>query len=1001
MLQLKGIKKDYAAGGGKVAALRGIDLRFRQAEFVSILGPSGCGKTTMLNIIGGLDGYTQGDLIIRGVSTKKFRDRDWDAYRNHSIGFVFQNYHLIPHQSVLQNVELALTLSGVSRSQRRARAKAALERVGLGDQLKKRPNEMSGGQMQRVAIARALVNDPDIILADEPTGALDTETSLQIMELLKEVARDRLVIMVTHNPELAETYSTRIIRMLDGKITGDSDPVPDTEPSPAPREEGKTVLPSMSFGTSFMLSLKNLFTKKGRTVLTAFAGSIGIIGIALIISLSTGIQAYIDQVQEETLSSYPITIQAESADMTGMMTAMMGAQEAPAEPREEDLIYSSTVMYEMMNAMLNTETTKNDLVSFKKWLDAGGGDIHELATVHYSYDFNFGIYTEDAAGDLVKSDMLSLMNDAMEAMYGMDGSVMDSMLASSPMSSYMNVMNVWTELLPGKNGEAVAEQVKEQYDLIHGTWPQAADEVVLFVTENNELPDMVLCALGLISNEEMKASMAALTKGETPPIVQRSWSFEELCSRNFKLLLPSECFRKDASGKFVDLSQTPEGLEFLYRSEDTGLNLKIVGIARPDPDVTATMISMGVGYTSLLTEHALNTVRTAPAVTAQLADPATDILTALPFATGQEQEPSMDEKKQAVRDAVAAMTTPDKAAAYMALMSVAPDAYVSSVVEQQVSGLTREIIEQQMVGKMAQEMGWDETTVRDYVAQMSDEQLFAQVRSAMEQEIRAAYAANVAEKMGQLPQQQLAAALDMSLTTPAEQLQMAGLAPLEDTHYLWLYKNHVPAQYSQSTYEETLELLGYVDEAAPAQVNLYAVTFADKDLIADRIAEYNRSVEEDKQLEYTDYVALLMSSVTAIISGITYLLIAFVAISLVVSSIMIGVITLISVQERTREIGILRAMGASKKEVAGMFNAETVIVGLFAGSVGVILAVLLTIPINAILLYFTGLPGLRATLPLGWAVGLTAISALLTVLAGFIPSRSAAKKDPVVALRTE
>ena len=1006
MLELRNVKKDYPAGSGVVHALRGIDLQFRKSEFVAILGQSGCGKTTMLNIIGGLDGYTDGDLIINGVSTKRFKDRDWDTYRNHSVGFVFQSYNLIPHQTVLSNVELALTLSGVSKAERRRRAKEALEAVGLGDQLKKKPNAMSGGQMQRVAIARALVNDPDIILADEPTGALDTETSVQVMEILKEVAKDRLVVMVTHNPELAETYATRIIRMLDGRLTGDSNPLNEEEQAEMTAEyerlkQGKhkpPKKPSMSFGTSFMLSLKNLFTKKGRTILTAFAGSIGIIGIALILALSTGINGYIDQVQEETLSSYPITIEGETVDMSAMMISMMGAQHGEGGEHDMDKVYSSHILVDMMDSMLNAETTTNNMVAFKEYLDAGGGGISDLATIRYGYNFDFDFYTKDPDGVILKSDVMTLMQDAMSTMYGGDY----SSFFNSSMGSMYESFDVWQELLPGEDGSLVGKQVLNQYDLLYGEWPRNYDEVMLFVDPNNELSDLMLYALGLIPEDEMNAGLEAMRDGTGLEVEQMSWAYEELCGIGFKMILPAEYYQKDpATGGYVDMSATPAGMDYLYNSNDVGIRLNVVGIARPAEDVTSAMVTGAIGYTSALTSYAMEQTAAMDIVREQMADETVDVFNTLPFATGDEAEPTDEEKKSAIAEHLATLDTTAKAEVYVDIMGQPAAAYVSAVVEQQMAEMTREGIEQMIVQQYAAEMGVDAETIMGYIGQMSDEELFAQVESAIDQQVREQYAANVAQQMAAMPQQQLAGALDMVLTGDAVTLQYAGLAPFEVWQYNYLYDNYMPPTRSEGNYEDNLKKLGYVDPANPSTINLYATTFADKDEIADLIAAYNGSVSEEDMIEYTDYVALLMSSITAIITGITYVLIAFVAISLVVSSIMIGVITLISVQERTKEIGILRAIGASKKDVSGMFNAETVIVGFTAGLLGVVVTYLLTIPINAILLHFTGLAGLRAVLPFAAAVILVGISVILTLVAGIIPSRSAAKKDPVVALRTE
>ena len=1007
MLELKGIKKDYPAGNGKVEALKGIDLQFRKSEFVAVLGPSGCGKTTMLNIIGGLDGYTEGDLIINGVSTKKYKDRDWDAYRNHSIGFVFQSYNLIPHQTVLANVELALTLSGVSKAERRARSKKALEDVGLGDQLRKKPNEMSGGQMQRVAIARALVNDPDIILADEPTGALDTETSVAVMEILKKISKDRLIIMVTHNPDLAETYASRIIRMLDGRILSDSQPLTEAElrgmeTQPAGQPAGKMKKPSMSFGTGFMLSLKNLFTKKGRTMLTAFAGSIGIIGIALIMALSNGINAYIDQVQEETLSSYPITIEAETVDMGAMMVSMMASRaEKEAMEREEGRIYASTVMYEMMDSMMHMETSTNNLKAFKEYLDNSGGGIDDLAAIRYTYDLPFDVYTKDGEGTIVKSDLTALIEDAMSAMMGGNAAGMTQM---GNMTTMADTMNVWEELLPGEDGQLVSESVKEQYDIIYGHWPENYDEAVLFVDSNNEISDLMLVSLGLVPSSALDETMVSLREGtgDLQNYTNQSWTYEELCALQYKLILPCETYRYDeTAGIYVDMSATDAGMELLYNSKDVGTELKIVGIVRPSEEATATMVTGAIGYTGALSDYAIRLTEEAAVVKAQLAAPETDVFLNLPFATGEETEPTDEEKQTAIVAELSSRSAAEKAKAYVDVMSQPAEEYVAGVIARQMAGMTRQSIEEMIVQQYAAQMGVDAATIMGYIAEMSDEELFAQVETAMDQQVREQYAQAVIQKMAALPQEQLAGALDALFAADPNALAYMQMQPLATWQYNYLYDTYMPPTRSDATYEENLDILGYVDVASPDSISIYAKTFKDKDEIADRIQDYNAGVTEEDQISYTDYVALLMSSITAIISGISYLLIAFVSISLVVSSIMIGVITLISVQERTKEIGILRAVGASKRDVSSMFNAETLIIGLFAGLVGIGIALGLTIPINAILLHFTGLPGLGAKLPVDGALFLILVSVVFTVFAGIIPSRSAAKKDPVVALRTE
>ncbi|MBD5162199.1 MAG: ABC transporter ATP-binding protein/permease [Oscillibacter sp.] len=994
MLKLDNIIKVYKTGSEDVTALRGVSLSFRENEFVAVLGHSGCGKTTLLNIVGGLDQYTSGDLIINGRSTKEFRDGDWDTYRNHSIGFVFQSYNLIPHQSVLANVELALTFSGVGKGERRRRAAEALKKVGLADQMKKRPNQLSGGQMQRVAIARALVNDPDILLADEPTGALDSETSVQVMDLLAEIAREKLVIMVTHNPELAEKYATRTIRLLDGRIMDDSAPFDGGEEHPAqPARRQKK--PSMSFFTAFALSLNNLMTKKGRTLLTSFAGSIGIIGIALILSLSTGINSYIEQVQEETLSSYPITIMAESTDMSDLMVSLMGARRGDGgKDHDRERVYSSTVMYDMLNSMIDAEVQTNNLKDFKKFLDQGGGGITDLATVQYSYDFGFDIYTEDEDGEIVKSDVMTLLQTAMSAMYGGDYSSY-----FSAMGGMYSRMDVWEELLPGNDGETVGQAVKSQYDLLYGAWPESFDEVILFVDRNNEISDLMLYALGLMSSTSMTDSMTAAMSGETLEAEVRSWSYEELCDMDFKLLLPAEKYQYEAStGTYVDMSVTDTGMDFLYNSDGVGTRLRVVGVARPTEESTNGMINGAIGYTSALTTYAIETTAEMDIVREQMADEENDVISGLPFPSEDDVEPTDQEKQDAITEHLKTLSYLEMAAAYTDVMSQPSEEYVETVVAQQMEGMTRESIEQMIIQQYAGEMGVDAETISGYIADMDDETLFARVEEAIGEGVREQYAQGVQAQLGAASQDYLVHMLEASLDG-GDPLLMA--EPFEVWQFNYLYDNYMPPTRSDSTYEDNLDLLGYVDLESPSTISIYASTFSEKDEVADRIAAYNAGVSEEDEISYTDYVALLMSSITNIISGISYLLIAFVSISLVVSSIMIGIITYISVLERTKEIGILRAVGASKRDVSRVFNAETLIVGLGAGIIGIGVTLLLIIPINAILLHFTGIVGLKAALPAAGAVILVAISALLTIVAGLIPSRVAARKDPVVALRTE
>lgn len=1005
MLELKQIRKDYPAGTDTVHALKGISLRFRKSEFVSILGPSGCGKTTMLNIIGGLDGYTNGDLIINGRSTKDFRDRDWDAYRNHSVGFVFQSYNLIPHQTVLQNVELALSLSGVSKSQRKKRAMAALEAVGLGNQWKKRPAEMSGGQMQRVAIARALVNNPDIILADEPTGALDTETSVQVMDILKEVAKDRLVIMVTHNPELAQRYSTRIIRMLDGEIRDDSAPLTKEEISAEEqaekdaRPEGKPKKkPSMSMATSFGLSLKNLFTKKGRTILTAFAGSIGIIGIALIFAVSTGMTTYINQVQEDTLSSYPLTLEAQHMDLTTLMETFLGKAETGGN-HENDAVYQKAMMYNMLNSLNSMEADANDLTAFKAYLEEERTSDREdaplrdaVSGIQYTYDTDLLVYTKSVDGTILHSDTQALMQDLLVEYFGMNMSSMldmqESMLGSgsnalsslSPMGSQV----LWQEMLPGDDGEPINPLLKKQYDLVYGSWPQEYNEIVLVVDKNNEIDDMTLYALGLKSKEDIDALAQAAFDKTTIDVPEEKWNYEDICNTEFRTILSSDCYVKDeAAGTYADLRDTQAGLKYLY---DNGTVLKVTGIIRPSEDAVSSMLSGTIGYTCKLTEYIIDKARDSAAIQAQTEDPSVDIFTGLPF---RENTGSLtDEEKVAeFQRYVAALDEAGKAATYTKIMSVPSKEELDAMVSQTVGSMTREDMTAAMTQAMADQMGMSQESIREYIDVMSDEDLTELFTQMAAEQVKQEYAARAAAQLSALTPAQLAGALDAALPSYTQE-QMAG------------YYDDV-LEFSDSTYDDNLRKLGYVDLDFPSSINLYASSFENKDVIEDAIADYNAGVDEFRQITYTDYVGLMMSSVTTIINAITYVLIAFVAISLVVSSIMIGVITLISVQERTKEIGILRAIGASKRNVSHMFNAETVLIGLASGVLGVGITYLLCLPINQILHHLTGISMLSAYLPWQAALLLIAISVALTLFAGIIPSRSAAKKDPVVALRSE
>ena len=1005
MLELIDIRKDYPAGSGVVHALQGVDLQFRESEFVSILGPSGCGKTTLLNIIGGLDQYTTGDLIIRGRSTKDFKDRDWDGYRNHSVGFVFQSYNLIPHQTVLQNVEIALTLSGVGKQERKKRAIEALEAVGLGDQLRKRPAQMSGGQMQRVAIARALVNNPDIILADEPTGALDSETSVQIMELLKEISKERLVVMVTHNPELAETYSTRIIRMLDGKLLSDSAPLNSQEVelyrqknkawAEAEKAAGKKEKkPSMRMRTAFGLSLKNLIAKRGRTTLTSFAGSIGIIGIALIYAVSQGVTAWINSVQEDTLSSYPLTIEAKTMDLSALMASFMETAES-REEHERDAVYSKSMVYDLVNTLNDEDNNvENDLKAFKAYLEEASQDPEDplyeaINGLQYSYDLNLALYTKDSTGKIVKSDAEALLMKLMQEHIGMDMSGFADVTANGGGMMSMVGMNsssykVWQELLPAEDGGYVNDLLKKQYDVIYGQWPTAYNEIVLAVDENNEMDDMALYALGVKTEEEMNALTQAAIKGEQMTIDNKGWSYEELCGREYRVILPGSYYSYDeATGTYNDLRETEAGMKYLY---DNGTVLKVSGIIRPSENATAGMLTGAVAYTAELTKYIINQADNSPAVRDQKADPNTDVLTGLPF---KPENDGADDGEKALlfRDRVAAMDQKEKAEVYKRIKSTPDAATLAAMVEQAMAGATPEQMKTTMAQTYAEQMKMSVDEIQAYMQDMSDEEIVKLYTEGVTQQVLAQYARQVEEQMNAITDEQLAGAL------------AAEMPAWTDEQCAAYYDSAL--QFSESTYEKNLTTLGCLDLSDPTRINIYASSFADKDTIEAAISQYNEGVDETKKITYTDYVGMMMSSMTTIINAITYVLIAFVAISLIVSSIMIGVITLISVQERTKEIGILRAIGASKRNVSSMFNAETVMIGAASGLIGVLTTYFLCWPINAIIHALTDIPNLSAFLPWQTALLLIGISIFLSVFAGLIPSRSAAKKDPVVALRTE
>ena len=979
MLELKGICKRYVTQSFTQVALDSVSLAFRDNEFVAILGPSGSGKTTMLNVIGGLDHFDSGDLLIDGISTKDFRDRDWDAYRNNRIGFVFQSYNLIPHQTILENVELALTLTGVGHAERRQRAREALEKVGLGEHVNKRPSQLSGGQMQRVAIARALINDPEIVLADEPTGALDSTTSVQVMDLLKDVARDRLVIMVTHNPELAYQYATRIVNLADGKITDDSDPF---DVAKAARREAKpTRKTSMSFVTALGLSARNLMTKKGRTAMTAFAGSIGIIGIALILSLSHGFQSYINTVQEQTLSSYPLTIEANPVDMSGMLTAMTGAKDDEKDTHDLDKVYANTVMYSMLNSMVSSATGQsNNLPAFKEYLEDPDNKIHDyISGIQYTYDMGFAVYTEDPNGTVIKADTTELLQNVMKSMYGGDySSYFDSM------GGFYSGFNVWQELLSGEDGALVSASTQNQYDVIYGSWPQNYNEVVLVVDKNNEISDLTLYALGLESMDDISNAMMQSMNKKQIDTTQSSWSYEDLCGRSFKLILPSEGYVASGSG-YTDISQTADGLHQLYNNDSVGVQLKIVGIVRPAKGSVTSSTYGSIGYTSALTNYAIEQADSTEIIQKQLANPDVDVFTGSAFPNAATA--TTDQKVAAAQAYLNKLSVDDRATVYRKCMTAPDDTTLDAALTQTMETFTRDDAKEMADNGVFEASGKTAQQMKEMIDAMDDETFIRFFRPYMR-----------AILSMQMQQETVKAYSGM---TSQEVISAISAKGISSSQYADVYDNYVASSASGSTYNNNLKKLGYVDKDSPSAINIYASSFENKDQISACIDDYNADAAENDQISYTDYVGLLMSSITTIINAISYVLIGFVAISLVVSSIMIGIITYISVLERTKEIGILRSIGASKQDISRVFNAETLIEGFTAGVMGILCTLILLIPINLIVHHLTGLPTLSAILPVLGAILLILISMALTFIAGLIPSGMAAKKDPVVALRTE
>ena len=1122
VLELIRMSKDYGSEQYKVSALRSVTVAFRDSEFVSILGPSGCGKTTLLNIIGGLDVYTTGDLVINGVSTRKYTDSDWDTYRNHSIGFVFQSYNLIPHQTVLSNVELALTLSGVSKTERRRRAEQALEKVGLSDQLHKKPNQMSGGQMQRVAIARALVNDPEILLADEPTGALDTATSIQILDLLKEISQDRLVIMVTHNPELAEKYSTRIVSLLDGRVTDDTDPYypsqqgedaagaaltgedtvgaaltgedaagavltgedtvgavltgekqsdsslkkhPETKER-RPSKKGKRTKKSMSFFTALSLSFNNLMTKRARTILTSFAGSIGIIGIALILAVSTGVQAYIDSVQRDTLSSYPITINRENVNLAAMFTV---SEDDTSSEHENDAVYSNPQLYKLFNMIFAPETRENNLSAFKEFLDtqmdrvqSTTGLYEHVGAIEYIYDVPLNFYVESVDGEYISCDLA----EALQSVASQDSGEVEGLYEI--ISANLSSINLWQQMQPGTDGKLFSDMLKEQYDVVYGEWPSEADEIVLVLDENNEISDIAFYVLGYMSSDEIAEMAKNAFSGEQIEYPDRRVEYSDICGKEFKLVMNWEYYTK-SDGLWKYIGDNEEAMEMIL---DNAMTVRISGIIRKDPDASAGALSAPLAYTSALTAEVMEKTAQSQILQEQLASENSnrDIFTGLPFVSEDLDDMSDEEKAAAVLRYFSELDNKEKAELYVTLASVPSEEYIKQMVE---SALAEYDTREKMIEFIAGAMGMDKETIGSYLESYSDEKIRELLAQQLEKAVAESYAQTVksrveaimntpdenetayiveiifskfsgkdekaeyivndwAEGTG-IDRQTLeeyvyslsdedfekalyasaakeAAVLYAGMSSQFEESRYAKVAAVFDAEYgaqtdtallSGYYDICMPTGISGTTLENNLSVIGAADEDNPSSISIYALSFEDKDVVSSIIREYNESVGEDDEIQYTDYIALLLSGITTIINAISYVLIAFVAISLVVSSIMIGIITYISVLERTKEIGILRAIGASKRDVSLVFNAETIIVGLAAGLIGIGLSALLCLPINAIIQSLSGIQTLRAFLKPLHCVILVVISVFLTMIAGLIPSRIAAKKDPVEALRTE
>lgn len=1081
MLEIRNITKQYKAGGLEQIVLDNFSVCFRKNEFVSILGQSGAGKTTLLNILGGLDRYDSGDILINGISTKEYTEKDWNAYRNKSIGFVFQSYNLISHQSVLANVEVALTLAGVSKRERKKRAYEALKRVGLESHANKKPNQLSGGQQQRVAIARAIINNPDIILADEPTGALDENTSTQVMDILKDIAKDRLVIMVTHNPELAQQYSTRIIKMRGGKVESDSDPY---SPEKDPKREKTKNKTALSISAAMALSAKNLMSKKGRTILTAIAGSIGIIGIALIMAVSNGVNQYIDQVQSDTLSSFPIQIQRESTDITSLISTITGIGGEDEEEKEPvDGVRGSPAIYKMMNSLMNADKTENDMKSFLQYLNQHKDEIKDdTAAIQLGYDIDLNVYAKDQNGNYIQSDFSSLMTQIMEG-----GPMMDTI------ASYMDGMgtvNIWQQLIEDPETGDVSQLIKDQYELVYGKWPEQKDEILLVLNKDNEISDITLYALGLVDKETMvNATMSAMNGKNDDSWAEydgKVWSYEDICNIELKMVLPVDYYQKDAkTGLWNDISQNDVLLDSVISS---GLPLKISGIIKPSEDATAAFLSGSLCYTRQLTDYYIEEVESSQFVKEQTkADK--NLITGMPFMVQDPADATEEEQAKAFLEYAELLSDAEKSNLLLSILSTVPEDVYGTEVDKilnQYQDKTAEEIVEDIAANYAGQLGYSPELIRSMLGSYEKQDLLKLLEDTVKSMIQSRYEtaakeqidiirqtpseeelaqfrtiveSNLYESLQTMPEYQQAyakaqiqrqfsadyysrktgisadqasayiaamaigdasALFDSAMTEAATQAYVqSGIADtsaegakkiaaaLENTlneksvkELSEYYEMYVPSVSSETAKQDLLKSIGVVDKNDPAVISLYPVDFHSKDTLADFIAEYNQQQEEDKEIQYTDISAMLMSSVSGVITAISTILIAFVSISLVVSSVMIGIITYISVLERTKEIGILRAVGASKKDISLVFNAETILIGFASGLTGIFVTAVLCMPISAIARSVTGIQSLTASVP-WYGFFLVFLSVALTWIAGLIPSKIAANKDPVIALRTE